>query len=117
MEGERVEGEVHPRRTTRGHRKPANAASGEPLGKCPKCGSLVVETKKSYGCSGWREGCKFAIWKTVSGKRLSEGQAKQLLKNGRTPQMQGFKTKAGKPYAAALKLDQDHRVRLDFEGV
>jgi DNA topoisomerase-3 len=113
MEGERVEGGAAPRRSGVARGAPV----GEPLGKCPKCGSPVVETKKSYGCSGWKDGCKFAIWKTVSGKRLSEGQAKQLLKNGRTPQMQGFKSKAGKPYAAALKLDEDHRVRLDFEGV
>jgi DNA topoisomerase-3 len=113
MEGERVEGPTG----SRGPGSSRSSGGGEPLGRCPKCGSPVVETKKSYGCSGWKEGCKFAIWKTVSGKRLSEGQAKQLLKNGRTPQMKGFKSKAGKPYAAALKLDEDHRVRLDFEGV
>jgi DNA topoisomerase-3 len=116
MEGERVEGPSNAR-GSKGSRRSPSSMSGEPLGRCPKCGSPVVETKKSYGCSGWKEGCKFAIWKTVSGKRLSEGQAKQLLKNGRTPQMQGFKSRAGKPYAAALKLDDDHRVKLDFEGV
>ena len=30
--------------------------------------------------------------------------------------MKGFKSKAGKPYAAALKLDPEHRVRLEFEN-
>ncbi len=91
-------------------------ASKEPLGTCPKCGSPVVETKKSYGCSAWKTNrCDFAIWKQVSGKRLSQSQAKQLLKNRRTPQLKGFRSKAGKPYAAALKLDEQHKVRLDFE--
>ena len=86
-----------------------------PLGTCPKCGSPVVETKKSYGCSAWKSNrCDFAIWKTVSGKRLSEAQAKQLLSQRRTGKLKGFRSRAGKPYAAALKLDDDHKVRLDF---
>ena len=100
-----------------GERLTAPSRSREPLGTCPKCGAPVVETKKAYGCSAWKKtGCDFAIWKQVSGKRLSEGQAKQLLARGRTAQMKGFKSKAGKPYAAALKLDSEHKVRLDFEN-
>jgi DNA topoisomerase III len=91
-----------------------NGTGGVPLGACPSCGSPVVETKKSYGCSAWKSGCKFAIWKTVSGKRVSEAQAKQLLTKGRTGQLKGFKSKAGKLYAAALVLDKEHKVRLEF---
>ncbi|MGB3682737.1 MAG: DNA topoisomerase III, partial [Rubrobacteraceae bacterium] len=91
--------------------------SREPIGTCPRCGAPVVETKKAYGCSAWKTaGCKFAIWKTVSGKRLSVGQAKQLLTQRRTPQLKGFKSKAGKPYAAALKLDEENKVKLDFDN-
>jgi DNA topoisomerase-3 len=103
-------------RATQGE-KLASPASRDraPLGGCPKCGSPVVETRKAYSCSAWRaSGCDFAIWKQVSGKRLGEAQAKQLLTNGRTGQLRGFKSKAGKPYAAALRLDEEHRVRLDF---
>ena len=100
-----------------GERLAAPSRSREPLGVCPKCGAPVIETKKAYGCSAWKKsGCDFAIWKQVSGKRLSVGQAKQLLTKGRTAQMKGFKSKAGKPYAAALKLDGEHKVRLEFES-
>ncbi len=89
--------------------------SREPIGACPKCGAPVVETKKAYGCSAWKSsGCDFAIWKQVSGKRLSAAQAKQLLTQRRTPQLKGFKSKAGKPYAAALKLDDENKVKLEF---
>jgi DNA topoisomerase-3 len=73
-----------------------------------------VETKKSYGCSSWKVGCRFAIWKNISGKRISASQARQLLTKGRTGQLKGFKSKAGKPYAAALVLDDEHKVRLEF---
>ena len=98
-----------------GEKLAAPSRSREPLGPCPKCGSPVVETKKAYGCSAWKKsGCDFVIWKEVSGKRLSENQARQLLANGRTGQMKGFKSKAGKPYSAALKLDAEHRVKLEF---
>src|SRR5215212_2039065 len=103
-------------RSMEGERLASPSRSREPLGACPKCGSPVVETKKAYSCSAWKtSGCDFAIWKQVSGKRLSEVQAKQLLARGRTAQLKGFKSKAGKPYAAALRLDGEHKVRLDFE--
>jgi DNA topoisomerase-3 len=100
-----------------GERLASPSRSREPLGACPKCGAPVVETKKAYSCSAWKKtGCDFAIWKQVSGKRLSEGQAKQLLTRGRTGPLKGFKSKAGKPYAAVLKLDGEHKVRLEFDN-
>ena len=87
-----------------------------PLGACPKCGAPVLETKKAYGCSAWKNGCKFAIWKIISGKRVSVPQARQLLTKGRTGQLKGFKSKAGKPYSAALVLNKEHTVKLEFGG-
>lgn len=109
MEGEKVSA---PAATSRNGGK----KSSGPIGDCPKCGAPVVETKKSYGCSAWKEkGCKFAIWKTVAGKRVSEAQAKQLLSKGRTQKLKGFKSKSGKPFSAALALDGERGVKLDFE--
>ena len=102
MEGEKVS-------------SPAVTLSREPLGSCPKCGAPVIETKKAYGCSSWKQsGCKFAIWKTVAGKRVSQAQARQLLNKGETGKLKGFKSKAGKPFSASLTLDEDHRVKLGF---
>ena len=94
--------------------KPGSNGGSAPLGTCPRCGAPVVETRKAYGCSAWRSGCKFAIWKTISGKRISAPQARQLLMKGRTGQLKGFKNKAGKPYAAALVLDEEHGIKLEF---
>src|SRR3712207_9111673 len=76
-----------------------------------KCGSPVVETRKAYSCSAWKaSGCDFAIWKEVSGKRLGEAQARQLLTRGRTSQLRGFKSKAGKPYSdrKSTRLNSSH---------
>ena len=54
------------------------------------------------------------MWKVHWGKKLSVGQVKALLVKGRTAVIKGFKNKAGKPFAAALKLDGDNKVAFDF---
>jgi DNA topoisomerase III len=90
-------------------------SSDAPLGKCPKCENDVVEGKKAYGCSAWKVGCKFVIWKTIAGKRISASMAKSLLSKGRTSTLKGFKSKAGKPFQAALMLT-DGEVKLDFDA-
>jgi DNA topoisomerase-3 len=92
---------------------PAAKAEGG-LGPCPLCGADVVEQEKSYGCSGWRGGCKFAIWKTVAGKKLGIRTAQALLRKGKSPVLKGFTSKAGKPFDARLKLEGG-AVRFDFE--
>ena len=96
-----------------GEQSPAKPA-GE-LGPCPLCGSEVVEQEKSYGCSGWRSGCKFTIWKTIAGKRIGPRTAQALLRRGMSPVLKGFKSKSGRAFDARLKLDQGE-VRFDFES-
>jgi DNA topoisomerase-3 len=98
---------------TKPTKPPAQKAEGA-LGPCPLCGSDVVEQDRSYGCSGWRGGCKFAIWKTVAGKKVSPRTARTLLRKGRTPLLKGFTSKAGKRFDARLKLEGG-AVRFDFE--
>ena len=82
-------------------------------GPCPLCGCEVVDQAKSYGCSGWQHGCKFAIWKTIAGKRITARTAQALLKQGRSPVLKGFKSKTGKPFEARLRLEGGE-VRFDF---
>ena len=94
--------------------EPAAGKAAGGLGPCPLCGSEIIEQEKSYGCSGWRSGCKFAIWKTIAGKKVSARTARTLLRKGRTPLLKGFTSKAGRPFAARLKLEGG-TVRLDFE--
>jgi DNA topoisomerase-3 len=96
--------------------KPRNAENTPPnLGACPFCGANVVEQKKSYSCSRWREGCSLTIWKTMSGKRISARTAKALLRDGETSVLKGFKSKSGKPFSARLKL-QEGKVSFEFDS-
>src|SRR5262249_22726223 len=49
------------------------------LGDCPRCGRPVIEGKRSFGCSGWKEGCPFVLARDYRGHRLEDGQVRELL--------------------------------------
>lgn len=83
------------------------------LGPCPVCAGDIVEGKKAYGCSNWRNGCKFVIWKTIAQKEISLDIVAQLLTNQTTDPLPGFTSKAGKAFEAKLKVI-DGAVKFDF---
>ena len=58
-----------------------DAAAVDParLGDCPRCGRPVIEGKRGYGCSGWRDGCPFVLWREYRGHPLTEDQVRELL--------------------------------------
>lgn len=60
----------------------------ENIGPCPVCGNPVIEGEKSFGCSNWKNGCKYTIWKddryiASFGKKISKEMVELLLKNGK----------------------------------
>jgi DNA topoisomerase-3 len=89
---------------------------GEVFGPCPvtDCGGHIVETPKAYSCSKWKEtGCSAVIWKVMSEKEIKKTQVKQLLKDGKTSVIKGFKSKTGDTFDASLTL-VDGRVQLVY---
>lgn len=85
------------------------------IGNCPLCNRPVIENKKGYGCSGYKEGCKFVVWKEVAGKKVSEAQAVKLIKDGKTGLIKGFKSKKGNDFDAHLKYDkQENKIVFEF---
>ena len=93
------------------------AMIGEALGTCPNCGQQVCENTRGFGCSSWKSGCKFQIWSPVAGKKLSAALVKQLLSTGQTSTIKGFKSKAGKSFAAGLELVKDGNGKLELKFV
>lgn len=86
------------------------------LGNCPKCGGEVIEGQKGFGCSNWRDGCHFVLWKTpICGKVLTPNQIRSLLKKGKTPLIKGFKSKSGKSFSAYLTWEDQSEAKLKFE--
>ncbi len=57
---------------------------------CPLCGQPVQETDRAFGCTAWKAGCPFTLWKDAmtraGGPRLTAAIAKRLLQEG---QVQG----------------------------
>ncbi len=95
---------------------------GTTLGPCPACGKGdLVESAKAWGCSRWKPadgGCKYTIWKTVVGKKLTVEQIKQLLAGETTEEIQGFQNpKTRKPFRARLRIDDPNtgHIALVFE--
>lgn len=83
-------------------------AEDRSLGACPHCGKPVVEQKTFYGCTGYKEGCRFTLPKEFLGKALSAAQVKKLLKTGKTDVIKGLKGKKGE-FDAALGYSVEER--------
>ena len=66
-------------------RKTSGAKAIEGI-QCPLCGKPVQENAKAFGCSGWRDGCHFTLWKDGlkrgGGPMLNEKLVKLLLEKG-----------------------------------
>ncbi len=87
---------------------------GDHIGVCPLCGSTVISGRLGYGCSGYKEGCKFVIWKHICKKTISVKHAKELLASGKTSKISGFVSKNNKTFDAFLKLDETGKVIFEF---
>ncbi len=83
------------------------------VGECPQCGGAVRATRKAYGCSRWRDGCTFTIWREITGKKITEANARKLLEKGKTGLIKGFLGRKG-TFDAHLILDGEHKVKFHF---
>ncbi|WP_195780332.1 type IA DNA topoisomerase [Priestia megaterium] len=83
----------------------------EVMGKCPVCGHAVIEGQKGFGCSNWKNGCKFVIWKNdkflaTMKKKPNKTMVKALLKNGIAP-VKGLTSKKGNKFDANLRYEKN----------
>jgi DNA topoisomerase-3 len=77
---------------------------------CPKCGGEVHERYKAFQCIK----CDFSIWKIISGRLFEDHEIEQLIRERQIGPLQGFRSKAGKPFAAVLRLNDENRAEFDF---
>lgn len=83
----------------------------EVLGICPECGQQIIENSKAYGCSGWKEGCNFAIWKNdrylaSMKKKPTKKMVRELLATGKT-YVSGLVSKKGNKFDAILRYEKN----------
>jgi len=88
---------------------------------CPNCGGVVKENYRRYACtgvSGMEEGCGFSITKIPAGRAFEIAEAESLLRDKKVGPLEGFRSKAGWPFTAELKLARDEEIsnwKLEFD--
>ena len=94
--------------------------------KCPDCGGAIVVKMSGYGCEKYssadENSCKFYIGKTIAGKNITPQIAQEILTNGKSETLRGFKGKSGKKFDARLVLKKNEEtgrseVVFDFDDV
>jgi DNA topoisomerase-3 len=89
----------------------------ESLGKCPKCGGRVFEGPTDYVCENSqaeKKACKFKTGKIICQQPIEREQVSKLLSAGKTDLMEKFISKAGRPFAAYLVLDDSGKATFEF---
>jgi DNA topoisomerase-3 len=80
---------------------------------CPKCKTAHIRFyPKVAKCTD--PNCGLVVFRNISEKELSDRQVLELLAKGKTAVINGFKSKAGKVFATALKFDENYRVTFEF---
>ena len=81
---------------------------------CPQCGKGSMRFyAKVVKCDN--EACALPVFRQVAGKLLSDKEITDLLTEGRTAVLHGFKSKQGKSFDAALAFDEEFRVKFIFD--
>lgn len=87
------------------------------LGTCPSCKKgQIVEYPQSYGCTEFKNGCKFGIWKEIAKKKITHKNVEDLITKGRTSLIKGFKGKSGNDFEAYLVLDSNLKTAFEFNN-
>ena len=96
----------------------ANSSAREPIAACPRggCSGHIIEGKRGFGCSAFREGCTFVIWKEQQGKTLSIPMVRSLIEKGATSQLT-FKRSDGSSTKAKLVLTDREKGTVTVQGV
>jgi DNA topoisomerase-3 len=93
--------------------KKGAATPYESIGPCPRCGKNIVERKGFYGCTGYKEGCRFTLPQEYLGKKISKTNVKRLIEKSRSNLIKGFKSNKGTSFDAYLVL-QNNKLSIEY---
>jgi DNA topoisomerase-3 len=88
---------------------------------CPNCGGVVKENYRRFACTGaagMEEGCGFSITKIPAGRAFETAEAEALVRDKKIGPLEGFRSKAGWPFTAEIKLAFDDEIKnwkLEFD--
>ncbi len=83
---------------------------------CGVCGSTegYKQTEEFYGCKNPK--CKVRVYKTVASRPLSDDEIRTLIEKRFIGPLEGFRSKKGKEFTAALQVKDDMKLSFVFEG-
>ena len=80
---------------------------------CPKCGDGRMQFfGRVVRCDNTN--CGLPVFRQIAGKTLSDTEMADLLKNGQTGLLNGFRNKQGKPFSAVVAFDGDFNTVFEF---
>ena len=83
---------------------------------CPKCGTGTMQFYgKVVRCDN--PDCALPVFRQIAGRTLTDTEMTDLLANGKTGVLSGFKSKQGKPFSAAVAFDADFNTKFVFPEV
>ncbi|MDE2082987.1 MAG: DNA topoisomerase III [Burkholderiales bacterium] len=88
---------------------------------CPNCSGVVKENYRRFACagkSGTEEGCGFSITKIPAGRAFETVEAEALIRDKKIGPLEGFRSKAGWPFTAEIRLVHDDEIgnwKLEFD--
>lgn len=81
--------------------------------QCPKCKQGIMQFfGKVVRCSN--KECGMPVFKQVAGKLLTDADITDLLTKGKTRTLNGFTSKQGKPFSAAIAFDEKFNTKFVF---
>lgn len=83
------------------------------FGKCPICGGDVLENSKAYYCAGWKNGCKFTLWKNSLeryGVPMTDKLVKELLTDKTVKKIPVIKAQTGEKCTADIIYNKEKNI-------
>jgi DNA topoisomerase-3 len=77
---------------------------------CPKCGGVVQENYRKFRC----QNCDFSLWVVLSGREWAPEEIAELVTRRFVGPLTGFRSRAGKPFSAGIRLTAEHKLEFDF---
>lgn len=81
--------------------------------KCPKCNKALFVNDKVAKCE--EEG-HVLIFRTMASKKITDEVLADILKNGKSKLVKGFKSRTGNEFSAFIVLDPEGKATFEFES-
>jgi DNA topoisomerase-3 len=81
---------------------------------CPRCGAgTLITGSRGWGCSRWRDGCRFVVWFQFAGRRITAAQLRDLVTRGKTRKTRFASEHGDVDGRLVLDPSADESVRLE----